>query len=53
MERIYSEGDITWSSIERHYDYSKVRWNTQKNGIPIYALFDEDDNKIDISVNIL
>ena len=50
---MYSEMDITWSSIEKHYKYNKVMWNAQKNGIPIYTLFDENDNKIEIDVNVL
>lgn len=45
---MYSEKDITWSSIEKEYDYNKVVWNTQKNGIPVYTLFDKHGNKITI-----
>ena len=48
MERIYGEEDITWSSVEGHYDYVKVVWSMRKNGIPVYSLIDENDNKIDI-----
>lgn len=51
MERVYSEGDLTWSSIERLYEYSRVVWYTEKNGIPRYVLFDEDNKRIEINVN--
>ena len=49
MGNKYSETDIMWSSIEKDYSYKKVIWSTRKNGIPVYALFDKDGNKIDIS----
>lgn len=45
---MYSEVDLTWSSIERHYKYSKVDWHMGKNGIPIYTLIDMDGKKIEI-----
>jgi hypothetical protein len=47
---MYSEKDLTWSSIENNYKYNKVIWFTQKNGIPVYALFDENGEKIDINI---
>ena len=49
MSRIYSEEDITWSSIEKYIPYSNVCWTTNKNGISIYKLFDEEGNRIYIS----
>ena len=49
MDRIYSEGDITWSSIEKDISYSKVVWSIQDNGIPIYALLDGEGEKIGIN----
>ncbi len=49
MSRIYSEEDITWSSIEKHIPYSRVEWTTNKNGISTYKLFDEEGNRIYIS----
>jgi hypothetical protein len=49
MPRIYSEEDITWSSIEKYIPYSKVDWTTNKNGIATYKFFDKDDKKIDIN----
>ena len=48
MESKYSEEDVTWSSIESKYDYSKVVWRMCNNGIPVYSLFDEDGKKIEI-----
>ena len=48
---MYSEGDITWSSIERYYSYKKVNWTMNKEDIPRYILIDENDKKIDINVN--
>ena len=42
MSRIYSEDDITWSSIEKYIPYSKVEWTTNKNGIATYKFFDKD-----------
>lgn len=49
MSRIYSEEDITWSSIEKHIPYSKVEWTTNKNGISTYKLFNEEGKRIYIS----
>ena len=48
---MYSEVDLTWSSMERFYKYSKVTWTTEKNGIPRYYLLDKDGKKIEIKVN--
>lgn len=50
MARIYSEEDVTWSSIEKFVDYSKVVWTTLPNGIPVYKFYDENYNKIDIII---
>ena len=49
MSRIYSGEDITWSSIEKYIPYSKVEWTTNKNGISIYKLFDEEGKRIYIN----
>jgi hypothetical protein len=49
MYRIYSEEDITWSSIEKYVPYDKVRWYARKDGIPVYNFFDKNDEKINIS----
>ena len=49
MSRIYSENDITWSSIEKYIPYFKVEWATNKNGMPSYKLFDEKGKRIYIS----
>ena len=49
MGRIFSEEDITWSSIEKHIPYKKVLWTVQKNGIPTYTFIDENDKKMDIN----
>lgn len=49
MPRIYSEEDITWSSIEKYVPYDKVRWYARKDGIPVYNFFDKNDEKINIS----
>jgi hypothetical protein len=46
----YSETDLTWSSVEKNYQYEKVRWGMQKNGIPRFELFDEKGEKIEINV---
>ena len=48
MDRKYSEADLTWSSVEKNYDYSNVIWHMETNGIPVYTLFDNDYNKIEI-----
>lgn len=49
---MYSEVDLTWSSIEKYYQYGKVVWLTRQNGIPIYTLLDDDGNKISIGLKI-
>lgn len=48
MSRIYSEDDITWSSIEKFIPYAKVNWYTNKHGISTYKLLDEEGKNIDI-----
>ena len=48
---MYSEVDLTWSSMERLYDYSKVVWSVGKEGISRYTLLDKDGKKIEINVN--
>ena len=53
MERKYSEVDVTWSSVERCYQYHKVIWTTRSNGIPKYTLLDENDRKIIIDIQKL
>ena len=40
--------DVTWSSIEKYYNYKKVVWSVDKNGIPKYCLRDENGRKIKI-----
>ena len=49
MPRIYSEEDITWSSIEKCIPYHKVEWTANKNGISSYKLFDEEGKRIYIN----
>ena len=49
MPRIYSEEDITWSSIEKYVPYDKVRWCVRKDGIPVYNFFNEKDERIYIN----
>jgi hypothetical protein len=49
MLRIYSEDNITWSSVEKDVSYYKVIWSTDRNGIPTYKLLNEKDKRIDIS----
>lgn len=49
MDRKFTEDSVTWSSIEKYIPYSKVCWSTNKNGISIYVLLDENGNKIDIN----
>ena len=44
----YSEEDVTWSSIEKYINYSKVVWSFAKNGIPKYALMDENEDRTKI-----
>ena len=48
MEKVYGEVDVTWSSIENRYKYSKTVWIMRSNGIPVYTLLDEDGNRIKI-----
>ena len=48
---MYSEVDLTWSSMERLYDYSRVTWTTERNGIPRYTFFDKNGKQIEINVN--
>jgi hypothetical protein len=49
MPKIYSEEDITWSSIEKYVPYNKVRWCVRKDGIPVYNFFNEKDERIYIN----
>lgn len=51
MCKIYDETDLTWSSIEKYYQYDKVIWFTRQNGIPVYTLLDGNGNKISIDLN--
>ena len=51
MSRIYSEDDITWSSIEKYIPYSKVEWSTNKNGISTYKFFDEEGSDLQMYSN--
>lgn len=37
MEKIYSEENAMWSSIEKDVQYSKVIWSANKDGIPRYT----------------
>jgi hypothetical protein len=50
MGRKYSEVDVTWSSIEKNYQYSKVVWCMRNNGIPTYTLIGENGEKINIGL---
>ena len=43
---MYSEVDITWSSIEKDVTYSKVVWHTCSNGIPTYMFLDGNGKNI-------
>jgi hypothetical protein len=45
---MYSEVDLTWSSIEKFYNYSKVVWSVGKEGISRYTLLDENNRKIEV-----
>lgn len=49
MSRIYSEEDITWSSIEKYIPYYRVEWSVNKNDIAAYKFYDENGEKIDIN----
>ena len=49
MARIYSEEELTWSSVERHYKYDRVTWSVRENGIPIYTLLDKNNKKIKVN----
>ena len=49
MNRKYSEQDITWSSIECQYQYKETIWSKDKYGIPIYKLYDDSHEIIDVS----
>ena len=48
MNKIYSEKDLTWSSVEKDYQYDKVIWSVMENGIPVYTLVNEENKKIKI-----
>ena len=48
----YSETDVTWSSIEKFYRDSNVTWTVRSNGIPKYALYDKNGEKIDIDFDM-
>lgn len=50
MERKYSEVDVTWSSIEKDYQYDKVVWTWMSNGIPKFTLLDENNQRIEINI---
>lgn len=50
MARVYSEGDITWSSVEKDVPYTKVNWSINPNGIPVYTFYDEYYNRIEIII---
>jgi hypothetical protein len=49
MSRIYSEDDVSWSSIESIIPYDKVEWYIHKNGISTYKFFNKECKKIDIN----
>ena len=38
--------EITWSSAEKDYEYGKVVWSIDKNGIPRYTLMDVNPLRI-------
>lgn len=46
MNKIYNETDLTWSSVEKYYDYERVIWSVRENGIPVYTLEDNNGKKI-------
>lgn len=50
MHKVYNEVEVTWSSIERFYTYDKVNWDIDKNGIPVYTLYDENNEKIMVNL---
>ena len=50
MAKIYSEEDITWSSIEKDVPYIRVNWHINESGIPVYTFFDENYNKIEVII---
>lgn len=45
MEKIYSEENVTWSSVENKISYDKVIWYVRKNGIPVCMFFNEDNKQ--------
>lgn len=49
MSKKYSEVDITWSSIEKYIPYKNVVWGVEKNGTPVYIMYDDNGEKIDIN----
>jgi hypothetical protein len=49
MRQIYNEVDVTWSSVEKKYPYSRVEWSTRSNGMPLYTLLDENYKKIEVN----
>ena len=48
MGKVYSESDITWSSIEKDVPYSKVIWSVSKDGIPRYTFLNENNERIEV-----
>ena len=49
MRQIYNEVDVTWSSVEKKYPYTKVEWSTRSNGIPLYTFLDENRMKLEVN----
>ena len=41
---MYSDLNVTWSSIEKDVDYKLVVWSMDDNGIPKFKFFDENYN---------
>ena len=48
---MYSEKDITWSSIVKDYPFYKTIWTMGDNGIPRYTFLDENGKRIIIDKN--
>lgn len=46
MNKMYSEVNVTWSTIENLYEYAKTKWTMDGNGIPRFVFLNQNGDKI-------